>query len=139
MSEEISKTPDSPKKDIHINLNNSTKDIPESKPIKSNEKITCEVCGKMVMRKNIPVHELTNHHMKFINEKVKKVEPKNVDPTNTEPKEVSKEKKNDTGIKIKAEFESIHTKLDELYDCVMDIYDFLMPEDISEENIAPEK
>ncbi len=121
MSEENSKTPDSPQ-------NDATKDIPESKPVKSNEKIVCD-CGKVVMRKNIPVHELTNHHMKFVNEKVK----------NIEPKEIPKEKKNDAGIKIRAEFESLNTKLDELYDCVMDIYDFLMPEDISEENIAPEK
>jgi hypothetical protein len=83
------------------------------------------------MRKNMPVHELTNHHMNFIKEKVKNVEPKEM------PK--VPEKKPDAGIKIKAEFESINTKLDELYDCVMDIYDFLMPEGIGEENIAPEK
>jgi hypothetical protein len=124
MSEEENiKTPDSLQ-------NNSTKDIPESKPIKSNEKIKCD-CGKVVMRKNMPVHELTNHHMNFIKETTKIAEPKEM------PK--VPEKKTDVGIKIKGEFEALNTKLDELYDCVMDIYDFLMPEDIGEENIAPEK
>ncbi len=123
MSEEISKTPDSPQ-------NDATRDVTETKPIKSNEKITCS-CGKVVMKKNMPVHELTNHHMNFIKETTKIAEPK----------ETSKvpEKKTDVGIKIKSEFEALNTKLDELYDCVMDIYDFLMPEDIGEENIAPEK
>ncbi len=39
MSEEISKTPDSPQ-------NDATRDVPETKPIKSNEKIKCD-CGKI--------------------------------------------------------------------------------------------
>jgi hypothetical protein len=121
MSEENTEIPESPKKDIHINLNNSTREIPESKPTKSNEKIACD-CGKIVMRKNIAVHEATAHHKRAMKELKAKDEPK-----------PSKTVKTESTLKIKQEFDNINEKLGELLDAVLDIYDVLIPPEEDEE------